>query len=122
MLYISNANSYDYESELYEPIRQSDFYKNHQVFLSSEPQNAGINLKDILDKVDLMIAEVSYPSTGQGIELGRADAAGIPILCFYKAGNKPSSSVRYITDNLYAYKTTRELIDMITQRVEKAWA
>jgi len=119
MIYISNSNSYDYESELYEPIRQSDLYKNHQIFLSSESQNSDVNLKDILDKVDLMIAEVSYPSTGQGIELGRADAAGIPVLCFHKSDCKPSSSVRYITDKLYSYKTTPELIEMIRREVEK---
>jgi hypothetical protein len=120
MIYISNSNSYNYESELYEPIRQAEFHKHRQIFLSSEPKNADINLKDILDKVDLMIAEVSYPSTGQGIELGRADAAGIPVVCFHKVGSRPSSSVRYITDQLYSYKTTPELIEMITREIEKS--
>lgn len=39
--------------------------------------------KDIIKTCDLMIAEVSLPATGLGIELGWAKAFKVPILCMY---------------------------------------
>ena len=112
-IYISYSGNYDYEKELYLPIKQSGLYRNHKIFLPHESHNIDSNLKDILGDIDLVVAEVSHASTGQGIELGRAYAAGVPIVCFYKSGSKPSSSLRFITDKMHIYSTTESLLDSI---------
>lgn len=109
-IYITHAGSYDYENELYRPIKESELYNQHHFFLPHEPENANVAAKDELEQTDLLVAEVSYPSTGQGIELGLASAKGVRIICFYKSGTKPSSSLRFVTDDIIEYGDTDDLL------------
>jgi len=109
-VYVSHAGSYDYKNELYKPIKESELYSQHHFFLPHEPENANIAAKDELDQTDLFIAEVSYPSTGQGIELGLASTKGVRIACFYKSGAKPSSSLRFVADNIIEYSSIADLL------------
>lgn len=96
-IYISHSSAYDYENELYKPIKKSELAKVHNFFLPHEPENIDVNAKDELKQVDILIAESSLPSTGQGIELAQAEAMGVPIVCFYKIDSNPSSSLRFVT-------------------------
>jgi len=61
----------------------------------------------------LLIAEVSLPATGQGIELGWADYAKTSILCIYKKGIQISSSLKFITDNFIEYENEENMISQI---------
>ena len=116
-IYVSHFGNYDYETELYVPIRESSLAQKHTFFLPHEPQNADIPAKDQLKQTDILIAEVSQPSTGQGIEIGLAAAAGVPILCFYKEGTKPSGSLRFVTDEIIPYATTEQLLNILQARL-----
>lgn len=58
----------------------------------------------------MLVAEVSLPSTGQGVELGQANVAGVPIICFYKTGTMPSSSLRFVTDKVIEYSDPQDMI------------
>ena len=109
-IYISHSSSYDYERELYAPIKNAAFYHRHTFFLPHEPENSNTSAKDELNAADLLVAEVSLPSTGQGIELGLATAAAVPIVCFYKEGSKPSSSLRFVTDKILSYNHTDDML------------
>lgn len=46
-----------------------------------------------IDECDLMIAEVSTPSTGVGYEYGRAVQHGKPVLCIYRSGLRMSKMI-----------------------------
>ena len=59
--------------------------------------------------MDLLVAESSFPSTGQGIELAQAKAAKVPIICFYKSDSKPSSSLRFVTNDIVEYTDMPDL-------------
>lgn len=109
-IYVSHAGNYDYENELYKPIKESELYSQHHFFLPHESKNANIAAKEELEQTDLFVAEVSQPSTGQGIELGLASTKGVRIVCFYKAGSKPSSSLRFVTNNVVEYSSTNDLL------------
>lgn len=65
-----------------------------------------------------MIAEVSYPSTGLGMELAWADAANIPILCIHKMNCIPSSSVTNLCGNVISYKNVGDMIRKISQWIQ----
>lgn len=109
-VYISHSSAYDYENEVYKPIKESDLAATHTFFLPHEPQNIDTDAKTELQHTDVLVAEASLPSTGQGIELAQADAAGVPILCFYKTGFKPSGSLRFVTDTVIEYKDTDDFL------------
>lgn len=109
-IYISHCGgSYDYENELYKPIKESKLSKIHSFFLPHEPQNIDTDAVTELKHTDVLIAEASFPSTGQGIELAQAKAAGVPIICFYKTGAKTSSSLRFVTNKIVGYTDTTDL-------------
>jgi hypothetical protein len=59
------------------------------------------------------LAEISSPSTGQGIELGWAEAFNIPIVCVYKSGAKISDSLKYVSDKFFEYHAPEELIRIL---------
>ena len=114
---IAHSSGFDYRTELYEPLKNSSLVSEHQVIFPHDPENAEIPTKEQLKDADLMIAEVSYPSTGEGIEIGLAEAAGVPLLFLYKTGTKPSSSLRLVNGTLKEYANTNELVALICEHL-----
>jgi hypothetical protein len=119
-IFVAHSSGYDFKNELYLPLRSSDLNKKHDIYLPHENGYVVIT-KNIISNSDLMLAEVSYPSTGQGIELGWADAFKIPVICLYKEGSKISSSLEKITKNFIVYKDAKEMIDKLTKDIQNLW-
>ena len=118
-IYISHSSKYDYTNRIYNPIKKSDLSKSNTFFLPHEDKNKIINTKEIISNCDLVIAEVSMPATGQGIELGWADYAKTPILCIYEKGAKISSSLKFITNHFIEYEDINDMISKISNFIEK---
>lgn len=116
-IYLSHSSEYDYENKLYKPIKKSDLIKSN--FFVFPHEQKMVNSKEVIANSDLMIAEVSLSSTGQGIEIGWADSAKIPILCIYEKGSKISSSLKFITDKFIEYENTEDMIIKISNYIEK---
>ncbi len=115
-IYVAHSAGFDYKNELYLPIRQSHLNALHEFILPHELSGEQFDSRALFSKgIDLVIAEVSYPSTGLGIEIGWADSLGIPIVCFYKSSSTPSGSLRAVTERIVEYATKEELISGIVQ-------
>ena len=112
-IYFSHSSKYDYNNKLYNPIKNSKLCESHDFFFPHDNDNNAINTKLIISNSDLVIAEVSLPATGQGIELGWADYATTPILCIYEKGSNISSSLKFITDNFIEYENEEDMINKI---------
>ena len=111
-IFISHSKKYDYINKLYTPIKNSNLVISNTFFFPHE-NNKTINTKEVISNSDLVIAEVSLPGTGQGIELGWADYAQTPILCIYEKGLKISSSLKFITNNFIEYENVEDMINKI---------
>ncbi|TAH33936.1 hypothetical protein EYC58_00050 [Candidatus Saccharibacteria bacterium] len=109
-IYLSHSGNYDYESELYAPLKSSDLSHTHQILFPHDKENIDTNSQNLIANVDLVLAEVSHPSTGQGIELGWANAADTPILCVYRTGSKISSSLRFVATEFIEYADANDLL------------
>lgn len=118
-IYISHSSSSDYENEIYKPIKESELARVHHFFLPHEPENIDVDAKDELKQTDVLVAETSLPSTGQGIELGQASAAGVQIICFFKTGSKPSGSLRFVTDKIIEYSDTHDLLAKLKAKLNQ---
>ena len=116
-IYVSHASNYDYATQLYKPLKK--LLAEYELFLPHEGDNVMQKAADILPGCDLLLAEVSHPSTGQGIELGIAHMLKTPIICIYKKDAKPSGSLHYITDQIYEYSDLTEIKQHINQIVQK---
>lgn len=112
-IYISHASSFDYHNELYIPLKQSHLFTQHKFILPHDISSAPLNTKEKIATCDLVIAEVSYLSTGQGIELGWADSFNIPIYCIHQSDKKYSSSLKCITRNIFMYHDEMEMLQIL---------
>jgi hypothetical protein len=118
-IFITHSSNYNFKEELYLPLRNSELNKKHEIFLPQEKGYEEIT-KDIIKNSDLIIAEVSYPSTGQGIELGWADIYNIPIVCIYKKERGLSSkSLNKITKDFILYNDSGDMIDKLQKYLER---
>ncbi len=116
-MYICHARNYNFQDELYRPIKESSFFKEHEIILPHESAEIKESKKTIAS-CDLVIAEVSFPSTGCGIELGWANMQHIPIVAFHKQTTRPSNSVRAVTQDIQSYTDSHDLIKKITSAIE----
>ena len=59
-IYIAHSRDFDYQSELYLSIKNSEIFKLHDIILPHD----GVNYKhdrDFYKSIDMVISEVSYP-------------------------------------------------------------
>lgn len=115
-IYVSHSRQINYEDELYAPLRTLE--PTHQLILPHDVTYDGMKTKDIIAQSDCVIAEVSLPATGQGIELGWADMSNVPILAVFRPSADMSGSVKYVAQSSMQYESTEELIEIIGNWLE----
>lgn len=114
-IYVSHSRNFDYHKELYIPIETSSLTIGHSFIFPHKTSNDLFKTKELFlsKKCDLVLAEVSYPSTGQGIELGWADALDIPIVGIYRHGINISGSLIVVTDQIIVYTDSQDMLTKI---------
>lgn len=116
-IYVVHSKSIDYINEIYKPIRNSEYLKQFDIVFPHEKDSNSYNDRSFYKDFDLVIAEVSEPGTGIGIELGWFYDDNVPIYCISKEGKKVSKSLHSITSNFYTYEDNiLELIEDIIRR------
>lgn len=109
-IYLAHATRYDFKKELYEPLKNSSLVKKHDIEFLFDRKKLPESTKEIIQNSDLILAEVSYPSLGEGIELGWANLLKKPIICFYKKGQLGSKFITMITQKIIEYKTADDMV------------
>ena len=117
-LYLTHSSGYDYKNELYTPIKRL-LTTEHTIIFPHDDSKEGVNSKDIIPQCDAVLAEVSYPSTGQGIEIGWADASGIPVICFYQSDRIAPSALRFINCRIIIYENQNEMIKKLDVEIKE---
>lgn len=69
--------------------------------------------KEDIASADLVLVEVSISSTGSGIEMGWANAAGVPIIAFHQGGAEPSPAIKFATRDIHVYVTEEHIVDVL---------
>jgi hypothetical protein len=112
-IYISHSTRFNFKKELYRPLKKAEldctFIFPHDKSGKQYPVKKLLSSK----KCGLVIAEVSFPSTGQGIELGWANTFNIPIVCIYKEASDYSKALNLVAKKLIPYKNSKDLIEKI---------
>lgn len=121
-IYVSHSRNFDYINELYKPLKEA---KLPVEFVFPHEQNLEkFNSKELFESrgCNYVLAEVSYPSTGQGIELGWADIFGVPVLCFYKTGSFPAKSLGVLTNKIMEYGDELDLVNKLMVELKLNYA
>src|SRR3569833_3080579 len=112
---VAHASNYDYRTELYEPLKQSALAQEHAFVFPHDDENVEIETNSVIPEAGLLIAEVSHPSTGAGIEIGLAQAAEVPTLFVYKAGSTPTRSLKFVKGTTIEYADASDLVAKIEE-------
>ena len=117
-IYCAHSSLFDFHNLFYK-VLDTGFRESGTIFIfPHQSPNALINSKESIKTSDFLLAEVSYPTTGLGIELGWADSFGVPILAVYQAGKVPSKSINFLTENIVEYSSSEQLIDIVQKFIE----
>lgn len=116
---VAHASNYDYRTELYEPLKQSTLAQEHTIIFPHDDADAEIETNSHVVNAELLIAEVSHPSTGTGIEIGLAQAAKVPTLFLYKTGVTLSSALKFIRGTLVEYTDASDLVAKVQEHLTK---
>jgi hypothetical protein len=120
-IYVAHSTQGNYHEDLYIPLKTSSMSTDHTFILPHENSATQYNSKELFKKHEcsLVIAEVSYPTTGEGIELGWADIYQIPIICIYKEGTRPSGALKVISNTFLQYSDSNDMIAQLKSYIEK---
>ena len=117
-IYISHSTNFDYVNELYAPIKSAAMRFGQHRFILPHDSGRDFNSKSAILNSDLMLAEVSHPSTGQGIELGWAEGRNVRIGCIHRNEAVMSSALSYVCYQFEPYNNTAELLDCIDRIIK----
>lgn len=114
-IYVTHSCLFDFKKKLYEPIKSSEAYKKHTFIFPHDKSDVPANSFEKMKSMDIILSEVSFPSTGQGIELGWANILDKKIICIHRKGSKYSSSLSTICNEFveYDFQTLAETIDIL---------
>ena len=118
-IYIAHPTSIDYKKEIYEPLRNDDFFLEHELVLPHEESNNIGNSREDYKNYDIVIAECSKPSIGVGIEIGWFYDDGKPIYCLVKSGVNPSSAISSIAEEIINYNNKEDFVERVKSVIKK---
>jgi len=103
----------NYKQKLYKPL-EFLLREHHVIILPHNIDEVTVNSKEIFPTCNLFIAEVSYPSTGLGMELAWAHSLHVPVLCIHKTDCKPSTSITNLFQHIIAYVDKNDMVSKIS--------
>ena len=118
-IYVGHSSGFDFEEELYQPLKESTLMENHELAFPHNSERLFDSKRFLREEADLMVAEVSYASTGLGIELAWADMMEVPIICVYRKDSTPSSSLEAIDVGIVEYSSQENLVEKLKEKLEK---
>jgi len=119
-IYVSHSSKLDYKKDLYDVLRASKLAKSHEFLF---PHERGLDLfptRELFSKrgCDAVFAEVSFPSHGQGIELGWAYDAGIRIIFGSKPDAKLSVALSELSKEFFIYTESTDLVAKLSNYIK----
>lgn len=115
-IYVGHSTKYDYKNEIYKPLLDSILSKKVEFILPHNTDKT-FNSKEVIENSNLFIAEISEPSLGLGIEIGRAEMKGKKILCMCNDKDKVPSSLKYVNVDVITYSDRNDMIRKIEEYV-----
>lgn len=73
----------------------------------------------MIEDSDALIAEVSMPSLGAGIEMGWADSFHHPVIAIYEKGSNPSFSIDNVVTDRVEYEGPEDMLQKLEAALEK---
>lgn len=117
-IFVAHSSNFDFRNKLYAPLRGSVLNSENEILLPQEGEIEEIT-RDMINGCDALVAEVSAPSLGAGIEIGWADAAGVPVIAMYEKGARPSFSIDNAVTERFEYENANDMLTQLAAVLKK---
>ncbi len=118
-IYLAHSTHFDFKNKLYTPLRASALNSEYELLFPHETDTPPEITRDMIKGSDALVADVSVPSLGVGIEMGWADAFGVPVIGIYEKGSTVSFSVDNVLRDRIEYENPEDLITKLTVVLKK---
>ena len=120
-IYFIHSSRYDYNNLLYKDILSSPILNKHELMLPLTKTYKEKYAKDLINKADLVVAEVSTPSFGLKLELKWLSQVEKPKLFFSLNNNLPKSLKKYVQEIAFTNNdiTFIKLIENFVQKYDQ---
>ncbi len=112
-IYIAPSTKYDFQRELYQPLKDSTLPETYDLFYPHDKTGNPTNSRELIKNYWAVVAEISYPSTGAGIEIGWADAFEVPLIFIHQEDFEPSSYYYDMTEHVLSYEDSEEMVNKL---------
>jgi hypothetical protein len=117
-IFVAHSSKFQYETKLYAPLRASELAKTNE-FIFPHAHGAIWNTKHDVSHAGVVVAEVSLPSTGVGMELGWADSANVPIILIHEQGISEPPFTKYVTSTVIEYSSGDDLVAKLQRALKQ---
>ena len=119
-IYIAHSRKIDFKNKLYLPLRNSSLNAEHEILLPHEHDGAIEEItREMIKDADALVADVSQPSLGAGIEMGWADAFGVPVIAMSERGATVSFSIDNVVTDRFEYDSPEDMLQKLGSALEK---
>ncbi len=108
-IYFIHSESSNYNDLIYLPVLSSNILSHHNLLFPESEENKSIFYKDMINKADIIVVELTNPDLTFNMELKQAIVSGKPILAL--AQKKLGFDARYqkLLKNVIGYENGSEL-------------
>ncbi len=117
-IFIAHSSNFDFKNKLYVPLRASALNSEHEILLPQEGPIEEIT-RDMINNCGAVVADVSAPSLGAGIEIGWADAAHVPVIAMYEKDAHPSFSIDNAVTDRFEYESSDDMLEKLAAALNK---
>ena len=121
-IYLAHSTHFDFKEKLYTPLRGSTLNTEHELLFPHEIDAPPEITRDMIRECDALVADVSAPSLGVGIEMGWADAFHKPVIAISEKGSRVSFSINNVVTERFEYDGSDDMLAKLGATLEKIHA
>ncbi|AJD93485.1 hypothetical protein JMA_41680 (plasmid) [Jeotgalibacillus malaysiensis] len=116
-IYVGHSKQMNYKEELYPVLKKIGDEMGVRFILPHDESLELYPSKEVLPTCDYMLADISLPALGLGIEIGWANMMDIPVFFIHKSDSELSHSVKAVSQNIRQYDSIDDLESVVREWV-----
>lgn len=117
-VYFVHSRRIDYNNDIYLPVLRSNILSKHTLIFPETNANKDTYYKDLMEKADIFIVDLTNPDTGFNMELKEAILLKKPILALAKRSIGYEEKYQKLLKNVIGYDNPQELSSYVERFVE----
>ena len=118
-IYFIHSRKINYNDSIYLPVLRSKILHNHELMLPESETLKNEYYKDLINKADLIVCDLTSPDMGLNMELKQAIISRKPMLAVANKNVGFDEKYQKLLKNVYGYSTEEEFRDLVEKFVTK---